>query len=109
MEAELAGIEREMGRMDIDHSDPRALAGMMRRISDLTGQPMPGQMDEIVRRMEAGEDPDKLEEEYGDALEGLGSDMDAGEAGMAHGAKMRARPSPPTRDPALYEMRDFLD
>jgi hypothetical protein len=111
MEAALAGIEREIGGMDVDHSDPRALARMMRKMSGLAGEPMSEPMDEMIRRMEAGEDPEKLDAEYGDAIEDFdpppGSEGDGGDRdpkGRVRSAKAR-----PTRDPALYEMRDFLD
>ncbi len=110
MEAALAGMEREMGGMDLDNPDPRALAKMMRKMSSLTGERLPGQMDEMIRRMEAGEDPEKLEAEYGDAMEDLESAAGVEEDTPGKGAKPggRAGRRKPTRDPVMYEMRDFL-
>ena len=40
---------------------------MMRKMSSLTGEKIPETMEEMIRRMEAGEDPEKLEEEYDSA------------------------------------------
>ena len=39
---------------------------------------MPGQMEEMVRRMEAGEDAEKLEREYGDVFD----EMESGEGAL---------------------------
>jgi hypothetical protein len=69
-------------------------------------------MEEALARMEAGEDPDKVEEELGDALDGLGDDAlpgeDAAGGGAARGARrlagLRRRMLPPAVDDRLYEM-----
>jgi hypothetical protein len=114
MEAAMAEMEREFSGMNDDNPDPRQLARMMRRMTDLTGEKMPGQMEEMIRRMESGEDPEKLEAEYGDSLDDFdpsgggpeGEDAPGGEGLKARLAAMRRRP---VRDPVLYEMRDFLD
>jgi hypothetical protein len=47
----------------------------------------------MIRRLEAGEDPERIEEELGDAIE---EEM-GGEGGAFGGA-------PPTRDEGLYPM-----
>ncbi len=64
-------IEREMMRLmseaeHIDENDPRQLGRLMRRMSEITGEPLEPEMEEAMRRLEAGEDPDKIEEELGD-------------------------------------------
>lgn len=111
MDAAMNAMEREFGHVaDSDNPDPRALAKMMRRMSELTGQKMPEQMNEVIARLEKGEDPDKLEEEYGDVfdkLDDMGGD-DAAEAGGDTRSKRRRRPKV-TRDPKLYEMSEFVD
>ena len=48
--------------MDEANPDPRQLARMMQKMSDLTGEKMPAPMLEMMARMEKGEDPEKLEE-----------------------------------------------
>jgi hypothetical protein len=45
------------------------MARMMRKLFDTTGLPLGPNMEEAIRRMEAGEDPDKIEEELGDLLD----------------------------------------
>lgn len=54
---------------NINEDDPRQAAGLMRKLSDMTGIQYGAKMQEAIGRMEAGEDPEALEAEMGDALE----------------------------------------
>jgi len=38
-------------------------------MTELAGEPVTPAMEEMIRRLEAGEDPERIEEELGDALE----------------------------------------
>ena len=59
-------MEREAESMDGE--DPRQAANLMRKLTDMTGlEPGPG-IEEALRRMEAGEDPEQIEAEMGDLL-----------------------------------------
>ncbi|MHA3771082.1 cytochrome C [Verrucomicrobiota bacterium sgz303538] len=111
MERAMMEMERDFSGMDEENPDPRALARMMRKMSDLTGEKMPATMEEMIQRMEAGEDPEKLEEEYGDALEDFepGAGGEGGGEGEGGAGKRRARRKRPERDPTLYEMADYVD
>lgn len=93
MEAAFAQLEREMG--SIDENDPRAMGRMMRRMSDLTGERLDGEMEEMVRKLEEGQDPEKIEEEMGELL------GDEGEGAPGYGGGGFG--GPPTRDPGLYD------
>jgi hypothetical protein len=42
----------------------------MRKLSDATGMNLGSGMEEALSRMERGEDPEKIEQEMGDLLEG---------------------------------------
>lgn len=111
MEAAMAQMEHEMGSMDSENPDPRQLARMMRTMSSATGEAMPAPMEEMLSRLERGEDPEKLEAEYGDAFDEFGAGEEAAGTGPeATSLKARARAlrrSRPVRDPQLYEMRDY--
>ena len=109
MEAAMSEMEREFGGIaDNDNPDPRALAKMMRRMGEISGQKMPAQMDEVIARLEKGEDPDKLEQEYGDVFSAMDDAGGADEEGGDTLARTRARGKKRvTRDPKLYEMGDF--
>jgi len=72
--------EQEMLRLmsqieGMDESDPKQMGTLMRKMSEITGEGLDPQMEEAVRRLEAGEDPDKIEEDLGDLGVGDGSGM----------------------------------
>ena len=92
--AEEARMEKAMmslaGDMDkIDENDPRQLASVMRRLAQATGEPMDPETNEMIGRLEAGEDPDKVEEKMADAF---GDDGTAGPYGS------------PSYDSGLYDL-----
>lgn len=45
----------------LDEGDPRALGRMMRDLAGREGAPVEPEMDEMIRRLEAGEDPEDIE------------------------------------------------
>ncbi|MFC1639946.1 zinc ribbon domain-containing protein [Gemmatimonadota bacterium] len=74
------GQEREMMRLmsqveGMDENDPKQMGTLMRKMSEITGEGLDPQMEEAVRRLEAGEDPDKIEEDLGDLGMGDGGGM----------------------------------
>jgi putative FmdB family regulatory protein len=54
----------------LDENDPRQAANLMRKLSDMTGLNLGQGMEEALSRMEAGEDPEQIEADMGDLLEG---------------------------------------
>ena len=84
----------------IDENDPRQAANVMRKLFDATGMPLGGGMQEALKRMESGEDPEKIEEDMGDLLE---ADPFAGESAKKS-TERRIPRRPATHDPHLYEM-----
>jgi hypothetical protein len=108
MERVMAEMERDMAGMDEENPDPRALGRMMRKMTEATGQKMPAEMEQMIRRLEAGEDPEKLEEEFGDAFENMDFPGMEGGGEVEGGAAVKARKPRPQRDPALYEFSDYL-
>lgn len=92
-------METLMGEMgDVDEDDPRAMGRLMRRFSDLTGLELGDQMQEMVRRLEAGDDPDALDEEMDDAF---GDDAGFDEMFKLKKA-LRSRRRKPRVDSELY-------
>ncbi len=53
----------------IDESDPRQTANLMRKLTDMTGLNLGSSMEEALKRMESGENPEEIEAEMGDMLE----------------------------------------
>jgi putative FmdB family regulatory protein len=97
MEQAMGLLAREAETMD--ENDPRQAANLMRKLTDMTGLNMGPAMEEALQRMEAGEDPDQIEEEMGDLLEGE-DPFSFGEKSAGRGIKRR----PPARDETLYEL-----
>ena len=93
-------LEREAGNLDED--DPRAAARVMRELSKASGLEMSPAMEEAMRRMEAGEDPEAVEEDLGETLDALDQDMPFLPPGSR--AKRPLRLRPPKKDETLYDL-----
>jgi putative FmdB family regulatory protein len=50
----------------LDENDPKSLARFMRKMADETGEELGPEFDEVVGRLEAGEDPESIEESMPD-------------------------------------------
>ena len=116
LEAAMGAMEQEFS--SLDENDPKAMARMMRRMSELTGEKIDGQFEEVVRKLEEGADPDSLEEQLGpeEGAEDSGDPYGGGmglDPGMpaAQGDqdpkepkhRFRVRRNAPRRDPQLYD------
>ena len=119
-DAQEAQMERAMLQMasemeHVNEDDPKAMARMMRKLMETSGMNMGEGMDEAIRRLEAGEDPDQVEEQLGDVLDNAfdESSIDSALAGDeatlgVRGAKMRRMRQrlrgAPRVDPEVYDM-----
>lgn len=83
---------------NINEDDPRQAAQLMRKLTDMTGLELGSGMEEALRRMEAGEDPEQIEAEMGDLL---GDEDPLVFQGQKKGAR---RKPPPRKDDKLYEL-----
>lgn len=111
-EAAMMELAREMEGMGDAEPDPKSLGRMMRKMMDITGQKAPGEMEEMLRRLESGEDPEKLEEEFGPLMDDFDPTGEGGEPGAEsskNGARRKWWRRAPSRDPQLYEMADYLE
>jgi putative FmdB family regulatory protein len=68
MEKAMAMLAGEAEKLNED--DPRQAAQLMRKLTDATGISLGAGMEEALNRLEKGEDPDRIEEEMGNLLEG---------------------------------------
>lgn len=107
MEAAMQEMEREFSH--VDENDPKAMARMMRRMAELTGEKLDGQMDEVVRKLEEGADPDALEEQMGGSMDESDPYAEGPALGESPESKTERRhrwrvlARPPHRDPKLYD------
>ncbi len=101
MEAAMSELAQEAE--GINEDDPRQMARMMRKLFEKTGMQAGEGMEEAMRRLEAGEDPDKLDEEMGDLLDGDESPF--GEAGRGRTlGNLAQKLRPPAVDETLYDL-----
>jgi len=98
MEKALDLLAREAEGMNDD--DPRQAARLMRKFTDATGANLGPSMEEAMKRMEAGEDPDQIEAEMGDMIEGEEPFIFDGKT-QIKGTRKRATPR---RDETLYDL-----
>lgn len=92
----VARVMSEMER-DMDHLDennPRHMAHLLRKMKDiLPSGSVPKDFEVALKRLEAGEDPEKIEADMGDVLGDLmGGDAGGGGGGGAY-----------SKDPGLYD------
>lgn len=85
---------------NINEDDPRQAANLMRKLTDMTGLELGPGMQEALKRMEAGEDPDAIEAEMGDLLEEEEPFALADKKGSAGAGQ---RPAP-VKDEKLYDL-----
>lgn len=96
MEKAMAMLAGEAEKMNDD--DPRQAAQLMRKLTDSTGLSLGSGMEEALSRLEKGEDPEQIEADMGDLLEGE-EPFQAGGKG-AKGSRKR----PPRVDETLYDL-----
>ncbi|MBN2125546.1 MAG: zinc ribbon domain-containing protein [Deltaproteobacteria bacterium] len=82
----------------LDENDPRGAANLMRKLTDMTGMELGSGMEEALRRMEAGEDPEQIEAEMGDLLEEQDPFTFKGSSRKGSGRR------PPSVDDKLYTL-----
>src|SRR5262245_26512695 len=69
----MSELERDMDHLD--ENNPKHMAYMMKKMKDvMPAGTMPKEMDEAIKRLEKGEDPEKIEADMGDLLGGMGED-----------------------------------
>ncbi len=88
-------IERDMEHLD--ENNPKHMAHMMRKMKEIMPDgTMPKEMDVAIKRLESGEDPEKIEADMGDVL-GMGEEgEDGGGMGGSGG-------QPYSKDGGLYD------
>jgi len=97
-------LERVMGELaqeaeKMNDEDPKAMARLMRRFTDKTGLVLNENMEKALSRLEAGEDPDRIEQEMGDLFAGQ-DDLPFEFRESRKGIKTKE----PTHDDTLYEL-----
>ena len=90
---ERAMMEMERDMEHLDENNPKHMAHMMKKMKDfMPPGSMPKELDVAIKRLEAGEDPEKIEADMGDVL---GDFMGGPEGGAGGGGY--------TKDSGLYD------
>ena len=77
MERAMMDLERDMEHLD--ENNPKHMAHIMRKMKDVMPPgTMPKELDVAIKRLEAGEDPEKIEADMGDVLGDLMGDEEGG-------------------------------
>ncbi len=93
MERAMMDLERDMEHLD--ENNPKHMAHMMRKMKDMMPPgSVPKELDTAIKRLEAGEDPEKIEEDMGDVLGDFMGGEEGGPAGGGGGY---------SRDSGLYD------
>lgn len=85
---------------NINEDDPKQAANLMRKLTDMTGMRLGTGMEEALSRLEKGEDPEQIESEMGDLLEG----EDPFVLSKAKTAQLKSADRPPAKDETLYDL-----
>lgn len=96
LEKAMAMLSREAD--NINEDDPKQAANLMRKLSDATGLKMGPGMEEALSRLERGEDPDQIEAEMGDLLEGEDPFI------MGSKSSSSSQKKKPRRDDTIYDL-----
>ena len=92
----MSDLERDMEHMD--ENNPRHMAHMMKKMKDIMpAGTVPKELDVAIKRLEAGEDPEKIEEDMGDVLGDFmgGEEGEGGPGGYGSGGY--------SKDSGLYD------
>ena len=77
-EARLDSLADDTMMSGLDENDPKSMGRWMRKMSAESAEDMPPEFDEVVGRLEAGEDPENIEKSMPELAEGMGAADDVG-------------------------------
>jgi putative FmdB family regulatory protein len=77
--------EMERAMEHIDENNPKHMAHMMRKMKDLLPPgSMPKEIETAIKRLESGEDPEKIEADMGDLLDQFSGGEGSGKSGGSY-------------------------
>ena len=81
---------------NVDENDPRQAASLLRKMTEAAGGSLNEGMEEALKRMEAGEDPEEIETQMGDEI--------GPENIFSEKKKAKKKTAPVIYDDTLYEL-----
>jgi putative FmdB family regulatory protein len=77
-ESRMENLADEASMADLDENDPRSIGRWMRKMSEEMGEDLGPEFEEVVGRLEAGEDPEEIESSMPELGDMGGSDFVGG-------------------------------
>lgn len=104
MDEAAARLGERLQALDGDEADPRDAVKVMREMADAGGLRFNKEVREAMGRIEAGEDPEKIDETFREVFDTENPFENADADGAAGGVSWLRRLREPARDPKWYDM-----
>jgi len=100
-------MEKSIDGMDDENPDPKQMGSLIRKMSEMTGESIDEQMEEVVRKLEEGKDPNDIEQEMEDLMDESKESVEGNSAGN-ESTRRNKHSRIPSRDSMLYEFEDYM-
>ena len=104
MDRVLAQMGERMHTLEDDDADPREAVKVMKALADEGGLRFNAEVQEAMARIEAGEDPEKIDEEFSEVFEAENPFAEGDDAAGRSGLGWLRRLRGPRRDPKWYDL-----
>jgi hypothetical protein len=98
-------MEKSISSIDDDNPDPKQMGNLMRKMCEMSGERIDDRMEEVVRKLEEGKDPNEIENDMEEYLSG--DSVDANEENEESARKLLNQKKM-TRDEELYQFEEYL-
>ena len=98
-------MEKSISSIDDDNPDPKQMGNLMRKMCEMSGERIDDRMEEVVRKLEEGKDPNEIENDMEEYLSG--DSIDANEENEESARKLLNQKKM-TRDEELYQFEEYL-
>ena len=98
-------MEKSISSIDDDNPDPKQMGNLMRKMCEMSGERIDDRMEEVVRKLEEGKDPNEIENDMEEYLSG--DAVDANEENEESARKLLNQKKM-TRDEELYQFEEYL-
>jgi hypothetical protein len=98
-------MEKSISSIDDENPDPKQMGHLMRKMCEVSGERIDDRMEEVVRKLEEGKDPNEIEQDMEEYLSD--ESVDSNEKN-AESARKSSNQKKMTRDEKLYQFEEYL-
>jgi hypothetical protein len=98
-------MEKSISSIDDENPDPKQMGHLMRQMCEVSGERIDDRMEEVVRKLEEGKDPNEIEQDMEEYLSD--ESVDSNEEN-AESARKSSNQKKMTRDEKLYQFEEYL-